>query len=172
MTVRRMRLKVLVPILVLGVALALFWLPGRGSGESTAPRQGNKGVLLASSSTLPGEPSDWKDIAVLATNRRALRRTWRQFDLKGAPSLVDFDRRKVLFVGTGESGSCPDQYRSIERVEDRRLVLVHIDIKWGPVCTDDFRPRTFVVGAEKTNFPRGKFNVKIGDGKKVEVKRR
>jgi hypothetical protein len=172
MTVRRMRLKVLVPILVLGVALALFWLPGRGSGESTAPRQGNKGVLLASSSTLPGEPSDWKDIAVLATNRRALRRTWRQFDLKGAPPLVDFDRRKVLFVGTGESGSCPDQYRSIERVEDRRLVLVHIDIKWGPVCTDDFRPRTFVVGAEKTNFPRGKFNVKIGDGKKVEVKRR
>jgi len=164
--------KVLVPAFALMVVVVLFLVSGPGAGESTAARQGNRGVLLASSSTLPGNPSDWENVAVLVTSRRALRRTWNQFGLEGAPTLVDFDRRRVLFAGTGESGSCPEEYRSIERVEGRKLVLVHIETSWGPACTDDFRPRTFVVAAKKANFPRGEFKVKIGNERKVTVKRR
>jgi hypothetical protein len=157
--------------LVAGAMLAgIFFLAS--PGDTHTAEGSNKGVLLASSVTLPGDPSDWENIAVLVSSRRAMRRTWRQFDIEGSPMRVDFERRKVLFVGTGESGTCPEEYQSLERVAGRHLLHVHLDTNWGPVCTDDFRPRTFVVAARRSNFPPGKFDVKIGSEPKIQVRRR
>lgn len=160
--------KVGLAVLAAAIALTLIWLPGTGSTQTGD--DGAKGVLLASSKTLPD--GRFEDFAVLVSGRRALRRTWNQFDLEGHPPIVDFERRRVLFAGTGEGSSCPLEYRSLERVQGRRLVKVHAETKWGPICTDDFTPRTFVVAAKKSNFPQGKFDVKTGHGRKVEVRRR
>jgi len=169
MSTRRAPLKAMAPIVVASLALGVLWAAQPGRSESTEPGPRSRGVLLASSVTLPEGRS--RDIAVLATNRRALRRTWRQFGLEGAPMLVDFDRRYVLFAGTGESGTCPLEYKDFDT--EGRLVRLRLFAAWAQrACTDDFRPRTFVIGANKRNFPNGEFRVKIGLGKKVKVKRR
>ena len=165
---KRFALKTLAPVVAAAAALSLVWLPGTGSTHTEDG--GKKGVLLASASTLPD--NNFREIAVLVSSRRAMRRTWRQFDLEGSPMRMDFRRRRVLFAGTGESGTCPLEYQEIERVEGRRLVHVHVESAWGPDCTDDFRPRTFVIAARKTNFPDGEFEVKTGFGRKVNVRRR
>ena len=137
-----------------------------GGGSSSA------GVLLASAPVLPDDRD--VDVAVLATKKRAIRRTWRRFNLPGSPpgSVM---HRDALFLGTSESGSCPEEFVGMDRIEGERLVKVDIDVNWsgpGGACTDDFRPRTFVVAARQAFFPEGRFDVKIGSNRRVSVERR
>ncbi len=165
-------------VLVVATALSLLLIATLWHIVTSAPRRAaasggadRAGVLVASAPVYP-DAHVGKEVAVLATKRRSLHRTWRQFDLPAGPPLVNFEKHFVLFVGTGESGSCPEEFRHIERVEGKRLVKVHIHTAWGPDCTEDWRPRTFVIGAGRKHFPRGDFDVRIGAGKRVAVDRR
>ena len=154
------------------VATAAWHIAGSASGLAAgASGGGGPGALLASARGYPdGELGN--EIAVLATKRRSMRRTWRQFEMPGRPLFVNFDRYAVLFAGTGESGSCPEEFRRLERVEGRRLVKVHVYVNWGSACTDDWNPRSFVIAARKKHFPRGEFDVRTGYGNRVTVDRR
>ena len=165
-------------LLIVASALSLLLITTLWHIVTSAPRRATAavgaeraGVLVASASVYP-DGNVGNEVAVLATRRRSLNRTWRQFELPGAPPVVNFENHYVLFAGTGESGSCPEEFRYLERVNGQRLVKVHIHTAWGPVCTEDWRPRTFVIGAGKKHFPRGEFDVRIGAGKRVTVDRR
>lgn len=135
-----------------------------GAGSSSA------GVLLASAPVLPDD--DKVDVAVLATTRRAIRRTWNRFNLPGGvPGSVA--HRDALFLGTSESGSCPEEFVGMDRIEGKKLVKVEIKVNWGRyACTDDFRRRTFVVAARQGFFPKGRFYVKIGENRRVLAERK
>lgn len=154
---------------ILGVVLWQVVLPGPGqAGESDG---GRAGVLIASASSYP-DGQVGKEIAVLTTHKKSLRRMWNRFELPGSPPVVNFELRRVLFAGTGVSGSCPEEFRHIERGRDRNILKVELHTAWGPDCTSDWRGHTFVIGAGPKHFPRGEFEVRIGKGKTVTVERR
>ena len=153
-------------------ALSGVWLVIAGRDSAAGGGSSSAGVLLASAPVLPDDRE--VDVAVLATTNRAIRRTWRRFNLPGGPrgSVMN---RDALFLGTSESGSCPEEFVGMDRIEGERLVKVDIDVNWsGPdgACTDDFRPRTFVVAARHAFFPEGRFDVKIGTNRRVRAERR
>lgn len=137
-----------------------------GAGERS-----HAGVLIASAATYP-DGYLGKKVAVLTTRTRSLNRTWNQFELPGSPPTVNFENHFVLFAGKGISGSCPEEFRYLDRIEGEKLVKVELRTAWGPVCTDDWKAHTFVVGAGRDLFPRGEFEVRIGSGKTVTVDRR
>ena len=157
-------------IVSLVLVTAAVWHIARSDPGSAAEASGagGAGALIASARVYP-DGAMGKDVAVLTTKTRSLRRTWRQFEMPGYPPRVDFDRHQVLFAGTGESSTCPQEFRRLERVEGKRLVKVHVNYIWGSACTDDWVPRTFVIGAGKKHFPRGEFDVRIGYGKRITV---
>ena len=141
---------------------------GRAAGGSSG---GRAGVLIASASTYP-DGHLGEEIAVLSTHKRSLNRMWDKFELPGHPPVVNFEFHYVLFAGTGISGSCPEEFRYLERIRGEKLVKVALHTAWGPVCTSDWRGHTFVIGAARKHFPRGEFEVRIGSGKTVTVDRR
>lgn len=128
------------------------------------------GALLASAPVLPN--NGIADVAVLATSRKAIRQTWRRFNLPGGPP-GSVTRRDALFLGTGESGSCPKEFIGMDRIEGKKLVKVGVKVRWASRgCTEDFRPRTFVVAARHRFFPKGRFEVKIGENRRVSAERK
>ena len=159
----------LTAIAALVVAQLLPPDPGRAAGEGDG---GRAGVLIASAATFPGQGEPGDEVAVLVTRNRSLNRMWDRFGLPGSPPVVNFEFRRVLFAATGISGSCPEEFRYIERGSDRNVLRVQLHTAWGPVCTDDWRGHTFVIGAARKHFPRGEFEVRIGRGKTVTVDRR
>jgi hypothetical protein len=155
------------------LAASLGWMaveaPDSAAGQSGSRK---RGTLLASAPVLPDDRT--RDIAVLATTKRKIRKQWKRFNLPGGPpgSVL---KRDALFIGTSESGSCPEEFLGLTRVQGKKVVRAHIDINWSGeegVCTDDFRPRTFVVGARHRFFPKGRFDLRIGDGRRIDVARR
>ena len=150
---------------------ALVWMVNT-SRDSAAGESGSRmhGTLLASAPVLPDDRT--RDIAVLATTNPKIRRQWNRFNLPGRPpgSVL---HRDALFIGTGESGSCPKELLGLSRVEGKKLIRAHIDVNWSDGgCTDDFRPRTLVVAARHRFFPTGQFDIRIGDARRIDVARR
>ena len=158
--------------LLASLLLLVTWQLGPHVGTAEGAGTGQRaGVLIASAATYP-DGNLGKKVAVLATNKRALNRTWNQFELPGSPPVVNFDNHFVLFAGRGISGSCPEEFRYLDRIEGERRVKVALHTAWGPVCTSDWRGHSFVVGAGRDLFPRGEFEVRIGSGRTVTVDRR
>ena len=151
--------------------LVIGWQLRPRAGTAAGAGSGRAGVLIASAATYP-DGNVGKKVAVLATHRKSLNRTWNQFELPGSPPTVNFENHFVLFAGKGISGSCPEEFRHLDRVEGEKLVKVELHTAWGPVCTSDWRGHTFVIGAGREHFPRGEFEVRIKSGKTVTVDRR
>ncbi|MDQ4144498.1 MAG: hypothetical protein M3198_12280 [Actinomycetota bacterium] len=163
--------RIIAAFLAASIVATLVWvaLDGARSAAGTG-NPSRAGVLLASAPVLPD--GDRVDVAYLATTGKAIRRTWRHFNLPGGPP-GSATRRDALFLGTSESGSCPEEFVGMDRIEGKKLVKVDIDVNWSSGgCTDDFRRRTFVVAARHRFFPKGRFDVKIGDNRRVTVVRR
>lgn len=155
----------------LAVAGGLVVLNGQPSSAGRGEGPG-AGALLASAPVLPDNNN--VDVAVLATSRKAIRQTWRRFNLPGGPP-GSVSRRDALFLGTSESGSCPEEFIGMDRIEGEKLVKVEVKLNWSGsegACTDDFRPRTFVVAARHKFFPQGRFDVKIGANRRVSAVRK
>jgi hypothetical protein len=75
--------------------------------------------------------------------------TWEWFNFEEELPDVDWDSHVVLFVGTGESGTCPlhvDQVRFND--EDRRIEVMVAMEDPGAICTMDWTPRAFVIALD------------------------
>ncbi len=168
-SIRSRRALLLAGTLVASLSLAAVAFVGSAGSAGSGP--GDGGVVLASAPVVP-DGTMGRDSAVLVTNRRSMRRTWREYQMPGRPTRVMFGRRYVLFVSNGESSSCPEEFKSLERVVGRKRVKVEVHHAWGPGCTDDWGPRSFVLGAARERFPKGSFEVRIDFGRWVTVKRR
>ena len=77
---------------------------------------------------------------------------WARFRLTGSAPSVDFADRVVLFIGFGESGSCPYVFDGIE-VDDQTLRL--LDAQAQVECTDDYNGRTVVLSIDHEVLPDG-----------------
>lgn len=89
----------------------------------------------------PYLPERSNGLAVLVTRDRHMEPAWRHFQLGGSPASLSEGEEVALFVGTGESSSCPIELEGVT-VDDGDVRVETVD-PGGP-CTADFKPRTFV----------------------------
>ena len=107
-------------------------------------------------------PEGTRNIGVYVQTRREYRDQWDRFGFRSERPGVNFDRRRVVFVATTESSSCPFRFRRVAlRREEKRLVVHLSNASSGPDCTDDIAPRSFVISVERKPLPRGELDVRI-----------
>lgn len=122
------------------------------SAPQLAPEDGH---MVESQATLPREPAN--EFADIATTAGDAQTVWQRFNLTGRPPQVDFDTASLLFVGFGESGSCPARFDGLSVEGDRMHVA--IGTEGGPDCTSDYNPRTFVLEVARDVLPDGGFGL-------------
>lgn len=93
--------------------------------------------------------------ADIVTQEGDLPLVWERFQLEGDPPDVDWNVSALLFLGFGESGTCPARFDGVE--VDGRNVRMHIGTDGGPDGTSDYHPRTFVVEVGRDQLPPGGF---------------
>jgi hypothetical protein len=108
--------------------------------------------LLATDKVYP-EARTGEEVFELAESQDELKGLWRTFGFEESetPSEIDWDTTMVLFVGTGESGSCPIVLDTVEYDEDERLISVGTsrDVPADTMCTMDWTPRAFVIAMDR-----------------------
>lgn len=95
--------------------------------------------LIADQPRLP--PDLFDGAAVLVDRDEDMAAAWDHFQLAGTVPAIDSPVYVALFLGTGESGSCPIE---IEGVSVSGSDFVVETAERGGLCTADFNPRTFV----------------------------
>lgn len=103
--------------------------------------------------------------AVLVTAQDDMRKVWRHYQLGGRIGEVIDGETVALFVGTGESGSCPIELEEVT-VVDGDVDIATAD-SGGP-CTADFNPRTFVFEFQEPDVPEAGGTVSI-QGADLEI---
>lgn len=98
----------------------------------------------------------------MATDPGELHQQWQRFGLPDVPPVVDMDQRDLLFVGFGESGSCPYVLDGI-KVDGDDVTFVVGDEFQRP-CTADYNPRTLVVSITAGALPEGFLTVTMPSG--------
>lgn len=155
-----------------GVVLLVGAVGGCGDGERLTPSRAgdiagratspapDRGEVVASESTVPAEPGD--QFADIAISPDAAARAWRRFGLTGTAPRTDFRTEALLFVGFGESGSCPARFNGV--VVDGAQVNVALEREGATTgCTDDYNAQTLVIEAAREALPDAGFDV-IVDG--------
>jgi hypothetical protein len=91
------------------------------------------------------------------------RRQWERFGYRSSRPTVNFQRRRLAFLATSESSSCPLRFRRAALDRGERRVIIHLSDGAGPddVCTDDLAPRSFVVSLRWSELPRGDLTIRI-----------
>ncbi len=105
----------------------------------------------------------YANITEYVRDKAEYRRQWERFGFKGERPPVNFSNRRVVFVATHESGSCPKYFENVVlRREERELIVrLRVDAPADGACTDDWRPRSFVLLLQKKGLPRGELDVKV-----------
>lgn len=119
--------------------------PAPTPGGSDDDATGLAYELIASGKTLPEglvEPT-----IQLGQSEEEYADLWAEFGFEESAPDVDWERDVALFVGTGESGTCPLELQSVEHDPDERLLTVDVreDTEEDTPCTDDWTPRAFVI---------------------------
>lgn len=139
-------------VLLLFVVLAcVLWACGEAPGQDgdSAALEG-PATVIADEPTLPdAEADEYVGVAITVEQRDA---QWPRFGLTGSALSVDFSDRVLLFVGFGESSSCPYIFDGIE-VEGQVLRL--LNAAEYQECTDDYNGRTLVVSIDREVLPDG-----------------
>lgn len=157
-----------VPVLLVAVALVLLGCdepaPRRSAPQTPEPAEAE---VVVDEATLPVDEA--YEFAAVAPEPEELTRQWRRFRLTGDPPDVDFDTQVVIFVGFGESGSCPYEHGGVEidAVEKRVSFIDGAD--GAAACTDDYNPRTLGLTIDRTLLPDGVFQVQPPNGAAVSV---
>jgi hypothetical protein len=112
-------------------------------------------AIVADQPTIPDEQGF--RFAGIGSGDAELAEQWRRFRLQGEPVEVDFDTGVVLFVGFGESGSCPYEHSHVVLDPGRRLVSVVGRPPDANGCTDDYNPRTLGLRVDRRDLPDGSF---------------
>lgn len=133
--------------------------PGPGPDEQVLAHR-----LLASEKRLPSRHfMRGEDVIMkLADDQQRYEELWRLFGMTGetlgqtkVPPAIDWAKESVLFVGLGESGSCPMRLTAVSLEPAGRLVVYISEGDGRYVCTGDYTPRTFVVALPRTGLPDG-----------------
>ena len=86
-------------------------------------------------------PPGTNGLAVVANSDVETERIWKYFGFKGPAPEVETAGKVALFVGTGESGSCPIKLEGVDVGDDE----IRFETSGqGGTCTTDFRFRSFV----------------------------
>lgn len=125
------------------------------TATATAARATTFGEVVADQPTVPDEQaSTYVGIAADGDGLAAARARF----LVDAPIEADMDRDVLLFLGFGDSGSCPFEFRG--------LVLdgTTLDFALGPedgtrTCTADYNQRTLVIRVGRDRLPEGPFDL-------------
>ena len=150
-------------IALLAVALAASCAPQDEERPSSSPPHLADGYeIVADQSVLPGQ---LESQAVLVSDPRDMPAVWDHYQLRGAPATFRRGREIAVFVGTGESGSCPIEVEDAS-VEGSDLAIRTADSD-GP-CTVDFSPRTFVFVFPARDAPAAGGSVTI-QGVELEI---
>jgi hypothetical protein len=137
--------------------------PGPSDEESDQRADRNQVTVLVSEATVPDGESALT-FADIATDPDGAAEGWQRFGLGGEPHRVDFDESLLLFVGFGESGSCPEELDGLDSDPDRVRVgfgLEGVDEDGEVGCTDDYNPRTFVLKVGRTMMPAEGFVLEV-----------
>ncbi|MET0696930.1 MAG: hypothetical protein ABWZ58_05835 [Acidimicrobiia bacterium] len=101
----------------------------------------------------------------------ALSAMWGQLGIPGEPPGVDFEKQVVLSLVIGHSGSCPRTRLDDVVVDDSVVYVVVPTITHEIGCTDDWVPRTYLVGIDRDRLPAPPFQLAghVGSGARVEI---
>lgn len=135
-------------------------------GESSRHRLPERGVVspevLIDQPHIPSD--DAFEFAAIAPDPDELTRQWERFRLEGAPPTIDFLNNVMLFVGFGESGSCPYRYDGLLWEPDKRRLTFINGFDYPADCTSDYNARTLGVAVNRNNLPTGVFGVRPPNG--------
>ena len=108
-------------------------------------------------------PEGTHNIGRYVTDRPEYRRLWERFGYRSDRPPVNFQRRRVLFVATTESGSCPLRFQRVVLHRAAQKLVVHLSdgVSDTDACTDDLVHRSFVISVERDGLPRGDLLVRI-----------
>ncbi|RXJ04463.1 hypothetical protein DS745_03505 [Anaerobacillus alkaliphilus] len=96
-------------------------------------------------------PNDFFEIAEQGfivskvTTQSDFNKQWEFFGLSDNPAQIDWKNHVVIFLGTGESGTCPMEFQFVDLNEEKTKMTIHLKEKSKGACTDDFTPRTIVL---------------------------
>ena len=160
---RRMRLMVAVASAALAVGMmGMAWPASGGAAEPVDHR------LLTSQKRLPAGMA--RELGRLAVTRPAYRQMWDHFRLRGERPGVNWSRKRVLFVTTGEPSICPLRFRTLRLNDESKTFRLKARSNRGE-CTDDWTPRTFVVAVARDSIPKGKLSARVNWDRRVQVRR-
>ena len=100
----------------------------------------------------------------IATDEASYAQLWADIGLTVDRPSVDFETHVVIWFGAVYGSSCPN-LRLDDVVVDIERALVHAEIVLvdAPMaCTDDARPRAYVVAVDRPALPRGPFAIQLG----------
>lgn len=99
----------------------------------------------------------------IATDEASYAQLWADIGLTGDRPSVDFETEVVIWFGAVYGSSCPN-LRLDDVVVDIERAIVHAEIVLvdAPLaCTEDARPRAYVVAVDRTALPRGPFAIQL-----------
>ena len=159
------RIRLIVAAAIAAAVIGAVWPASAGAAEPVGHR------LLASQKRMPdGEPGA---LGRLAVTRSAYREMWDQFRLRGDRPGVNWQKRRVLFVTTGESSICPLRFKWLRLIDETATLKLRAGFARNGqrVCTDDWTPRTFVVAVARDSIPKGKLHARANRDRRVQVRR-
>ena len=101
-----------------------------------------------------GPPDAHHERATAAVEGDDLAEQWEAYRAEGSPADLD-DGEVAILLGFGESGSCPEEIREVRVDDEAGEVIVDRELEGGPgqPCTDDYNPRTVVLGVDGDVLP-------------------
>jgi hypothetical protein len=126
----------------------------RASAPANPAAAGLDARVYADEGTLPAAEA-YEHVGV-ATDPEGLQQQWQRFGFADVPPVIDMGERDVLFLGFGESGSCPVIFGGLT-LEEATLRVEDDQPAQG--CTADYNPRTLAVSVAKGSLPEGYLTV-------------
>ena len=156
------RIRLIVAAAVAAAVVGAVWPASAGAAEPVGHR------LLTSQKRMPaGDP---RAVGRLAVTRPAYREMWNHFRLRGDRPGVNWRRRRVLFVTTGEPSICPLRFRTLRVNEKSKTFRLRASSNRDE-CTDDWTPRTYVIAVARDSIPKGKVAARVNRERRVPVRR-
>lgn len=140
---------------------------GPGAAPTETPDNGNEPPegftyeLVATEKTVPA--GDFYVDFALAETDDEYRSLWGEHRFEDEAPAVDWASEVVIFVATGESGSCPMNLMDVRYDPDESLITVDVseDVDADTACTDDWTPRSFVIAVEADDLDEDELYVSL-----------
>lgn len=140
---------------------------GPGAAPTETPDNGNEPPegftyeLVATEKTVPA--GDFYVAFALAETDDEYRSIWDEHRFEDEAPDVDWNNEVVIFVATGESGSCPMNLMDVRYDPDESLITVDVseDVEADTACTDDWTPRSFVIAVEAGDLDEDELYVSL-----------